>query len=48
MKNIFYSFALLLAMADPGKAQVITQDSLAVYDLFYTPLVPGVTLTVLH
>lgn len=38
-RKIFYSFALLLAMANPGKAQVIAQDSLAVYDLFYTPLV---------
>lgn len=36
MKKIFYSFALLLAIANPGKAQVIAQDSLAVYDLFYT------------
>lgn len=55
MKKIFYSFVLLFALVKPCSAQVLEQDSLAVYDLFYinagsipsTPLStwPGITVT---
>ena len=55
MKKIFYSFALFFALAKPCNAQVLEQDSLVVYDLFFTndggtpsgPLStwPGITAT---
>jgi len=36
MKKIFYSFVLIFVLAKPVTAQVIAQDSLAVYDLYFT------------
>ena len=36
MKKILFSFILFAAFAKPCKAQVIAQDSLAVYDFYYT------------
>lgn len=55
MKKIFYSFILFFALAKPCNAQVLEQDSLVVYDLFFTndggtpsgPLStwPGITVT---
>lgn len=35
MKKIFYSFILCFALAKSSNAQVIAQDSLAAYDLYY-------------
>jgi len=55
MKKIFYCFILFLIVSKPVNAQVLEQDSLAIYDLFFTndggapsgPLSswPGITVT---